>query len=206
MHGLSFLTAALAVGASASPFSTLFKRHHGGGYGECLDESTATTVANNFRATIAEPFDVSFVKATFTRDFTDYSDSVNELINSGCPNGPATLGSATFPSRAAFIAGQSQQAPITFNILNQWYTCDTVIIRWQTPNPGFVDPEQPVTGIIVIETKPNQRPDGSASSQPFLIETVYSEFNSGAWLYDIGNFTPTCTAARKRVAQLGAFM
>ena len=181
MYGLSvLLTSALALCASASPVD---KRNYGG---SCLSASQAQTVADNFRATIAEPFNVAFVKATFAKTFQDYSDSVNELINAGCPSGgAATLGAATFASRKAFIQGQSQQAPITFNILNLWYNCDTVIIRWTTPNPGTVQPEEEVTGIIVIEVVA-----GSTSANPWLIQTVYSEFNSGAWLYDLGVFVP----------------
>lgn len=31
-------------------------------------------------------------------------------------------------------------------------------------------------------------------SEPWIINTVYSEFNSGAWLYDLGIFVPTCDA------------
>ena len=55
-----------------------------------------------------------------------------------------------------------------------------------------VKPEQLVTGIVVIEAVANT---DTSVSQPWLMETVYSEFNSGAWLYDLGNFTPSCTAA-----------
>jgi hypothetical protein len=29
------------------------------------------------------------------------------------------------------------------------------------------------------------------------IETVYSEFNSGAWLVNLNVFTPTCSASRR---------
>ena len=124
-------------------------------------------------------------------DFHDYSDGVNELINAGC-SGPNTLGDATFDSRTAFINGQKTQPPIPFEILNLWHTCSTVIMRWRSSAPGHVKPEQIVTGIVVIETVQNS---DSTSSQPWLMETVYSEFNSGAWLYDLGNFTASCTAA-----------
>jgi hypothetical protein len=202
MHGLSvLLTSALAVCASANPVDSNLSERFGG----CLSYSEAQTVANNFRATIADTFSKSFVRSTFSKTFTDYSDSVNELINSGCPSGPAPLGSATFSSRRAFIKGQSSQAPIAFNILNIWHNCDTVILRWNSPNPGdpvpgTVSPQEPVTGIIVIEVVRN--PDRS-SSEPWLIQTVFSEFNSGAWLYDLGIFTPTCPATKRSVAAFG---
>lgn len=191
MYALSVLLAsALALGASANPLSSkLSERNYGGA---CLTESEANTVANNFRKTIAEPFDVAFVKSTFSKTFVDYSDSVNELINGGCPdpNEIVELGSPTFSSRKAFIQGQSGQSPITFNILNVWHNCDTVILRWNGPTPGFpvpgtITPQEPVTGIIVLEVV-----EGNAHQEPWVIQTTYSEFNSGAWLYDLGTFVP----------------
>jgi hypothetical protein len=73
--------------------------------------------------------------------------------------------------------------------LKTWHTCDAVIIRWVSSTPGTVTPEEQVTGIIVMETRANGHPN---PPEPWLIETVYSEFNSGAWLYDLGIFTPSC--------------
>ena len=192
MHALSLATIsvlALAINATPTPLEVA-KRS------ACMCDSEAEKVANNFKALIDEAFSVSLAKASMMKDFHDYSDSVNELINAGCPNGPATLGEATFSSRAEFISGQSAEAPIPFSILNLWHTCDTVIMRWMTSAPGTVQPEQPVTGIIVIETVPNTV-DGT--DQPWLMNTVYSEFNSGAWLYDVGNLTCTSAGSKKAV-------
>jgi hypothetical protein len=157
----------------------------------CMTEADAKKVANNFKDLINLDFNKTLAREALCEDFHDYSDGVNELINAGC-KGPNTLGEATFSSRTEFINGQSTQPPIPFDILNLWHTCSTVIMRWRSSAPGHVKPEQLVTGIVVIETTPN--PDAS-STQPFLMETVYSEFNSGAWLYDLGNFTASCTAA-----------
>ena len=180
-----------------------------------MTKSDAARVAGNFRALIHETFNTTLAQTALTKDFTDYSDSVNELINNGCPNGPATvsinyniylrlfrilttrqLGQPTFTSRSSFISGQSSQPPIGFKILKLWNTCDTVIIRWKSPAPGTVSPEQQVTGIIVIETKQNLHPH---PIEPFLIQTVYSEFNSGAWLYDLGIFVPNCTTSKRSI-------
>ena len=120
------------------------------------------------------------------------------MINNGCPTGAATLGAPTFASRKQFIQGQSGQAPIGFHILKQIHTCTDVVIRWRVQNPAAgtpneVTPEQQVTGIIIIETVPNSKAN---TDQPFLIQTVYSEFNSGAWLYDLGLTRPVsdCSA------------
>merc|ERR1712029_579068 len=69
---------------------------------------------------------------------------------------------------------------------------DSVFLRW---NADDLQPE-PVTGIIVGECV--QNPDPSAS-QPWLISSLYSEFNSGAWLVDVGTFVPSnCSSSARR--------
>lgn len=55
----------------------------------CMSDSDAKKVANNFKTLIAAYSD-SFANQTLTVDFVDYSDSVSELINGGC-NGPAVV-------------------------------------------------------------------------------------------------------------------
>lgn len=96
------------------------------------------------------------------------------------------MGSATFDSLASFKAGQGSQPPIPFEILNLWHNCDTVTIRWKSA----MSPAQ-VTGIIVIEAV--------QQNGKWMIQTVYSEFNSGAWLVDLGIFKPSnCTTAARR--------
>ena len=133
-------------------------------------------------------------RSAMASDFTDYCDSVIELINAspaGCAN-PIPLGSPTFTSRSGFIKLQGQQPPINIRLLDVWNACNAVAVRWRSPKVGSVNPEEEVTGVLVIETSAN--PDTS-SDEPFLIETVFSEFNSGAWLYDIGNFTTSCASA-----------
>ena len=53
-----------------------------------------------------------------------------------------------------------------------------------------------MTGVVLLETVYN---DGHAAV-PFQISATYSEFNSGAWLYDLGIFVPNCPASKKRDA------
>lgn len=184
-----FVASLFSLGALAAP--ALTER----GIAACIDNNDASQIANAFADLIRLPFNTTLAKNFMTTNFHDYSDSVIELIDSGC-SGPVALGSATFSSRKSFIAGQSGQPPIPFDILNTWHNCDTVFLRWRSPNPGTVNPEQQVTGIIAIETVPNPR---SGAEFPFKAETVYSEFNSGAWLYDLGVFTPSnCNSASKR--------
>jgi hypothetical protein len=85
-------------------------------------------------------------------------------------------------------------------LTSQGHNCDTVTLRWRSPMPNPTasqapNPQEQVTGIIVLET----RFQGFNCPQPFLISTIYSEFNSGAWLYDLEVFKPTCSS-NKRVA------
>ena len=60
-------------------------------------------------------------------------------------------------------------------------------MRRISTSPRTVLPEQQVVGIVVIQTVYSSR------DEPYLIDTVYSEFNSGAWLYDFDVFVPSCT-------------
>lgn len=176
MHSLIlFLLAALSIAAPApSPVATRST--------SCMCAADAEKVAQNFADLINKPFSTPLARASMLGSFVDYSDSVSELINSGCNTGPKTLGQATFVSREDFITSQSGQPPISFEILQIWPSCESLTMRWRSSQPGTVQPEQIVTGIVVIETEAN--PDAGAE-QPFLMKTVFSEFNSGAWLYDI---------------------
>ena len=55
----------------------------------CMSDSDAQQVATNFKDLITDYSD-ALAESSLTTDFTDYSDSVNELINSGC-SGPQTV-------------------------------------------------------------------------------------------------------------------
>lgn len=179
MRSSIMAAAAFAIGAIATP--TIMQKRDCND--TCMTYDQAQVVANNFKTLIASYSD-ELANEVLTVDFNDYSDSVTELINSGC-TGPVPLGSVTFDSRAAFEAGQASQPPIPFEILNLWYACEgPVVIRWRSAQTPEV-----ITGNIVMETTRS-----SNSSEPWLINTVYSEFNSGAWLVNLGVFVPNCSA------------
>ena len=78
----------------------------------CLSAVEAQEVATHFE-TLIKAFQPSDAEKWLTPDFTDYSSSVNTLINSGCA-GPLPLEAPTFSSRAEFIKGQGSQPPIPF--------------------------------------------------------------------------------------------
>jgi len=179
----------------------------------CLNDGSAWKVANNFKTLISAYTDTA-AEAYLCTDVHDYSDSVITLIDSGCPaTAPAgsplpfvPLGSATFDSISSFEEGQGGQPNVTFDILNVWHGCNEVTVRWRSPKPNPYPgapgslpnapaAEEQVTGIVVLEVAFN----GWQSAQPYLIDTIFSEFNSGAWLYDLGVYVPAnCSAAAKR--------
>lgn len=67
-----------------------------------------------------------------------------------------------------------------------------MMLQWMNIRPNEIIFQ--VTGIVVMETV--KAPQHSPNS--WLIDTVYSEFNSGAWLVNLGVFEPTnCSAATR---------
>jgi hypothetical protein len=80
---------ALVASAIAIPSPTIFKRTptiFKRTLSTCMSDAQATTVANNFGSLLSD-YSTAFANQTLTTDFTDYSDSVIELINNGC-SGP----------------------------------------------------------------------------------------------------------------------
>jgi hypothetical protein len=78
----------------------------------CMSDSAASTVANNFRTLIASYSD-AFANETLAVDFVDYSDSVIELINGGCTDGQHipvsnTLADPRIPPRLSAVLHGSQ--------------------------------------------------------------------------------------------------
>ncbi|KAH0007837.1 hypothetical protein KCU78_g11562, partial [Aureobasidium melanogenum] len=148
----------------------------------CISPPDASLIATNFGLTISnytEPLAVQL----FTNNFTDQSDSVLTLMHE--PGLQAQdLGKLTFSSKANFLAAQGAQPNVPFEILNLWNTCNTVIIRWlsaQTPLP--------VQGISVATVQPAIKGQGGGfgtGAQKWQINNIVAEFNSGAWLGNLG--------------------
>jgi len=149
----------------------------------CLCDSDADQIGQDF-ADLIQNFNATFANLVLADDYTDQSDSVETLIDATGGNIP--LGSTTFATKADFIAASASQPPVPFKILQTWHTCDTVIIRW-VANPPAVPgvTEQQVQGFDALIVEPS-----SNGFQPYQIKTTYGEFNSGAWLVDLGK--PEC--------------
>lgn len=151
MRSFTMLVASASLFVSSCVFAAPETKHsfknkrpswYGGRSSTCMSGDEAQGVATNFKNLIAAYSD-TLANSVLTVDFVDYSDSVIELINNGCPNSPVAvsgglrchnlmmmmimltvmlqLGTATFDSRASFEAGQSAQPAIPFKQLNIWY-------------------------------------------------------------------------------------
>jgi hypothetical protein len=75
-----------------------------------MTDEDAQQVANNFKELIAAYSD-DLANAVLTEDFVDFSDSVNELINNGCPNGPAPVSVADCDQFASLADHRESSAP-----------------------------------------------------------------------------------------------
>lgn len=92
----------------------------------CMPTDTANTLATAFQSLVGQTFNETLAKLAVSSDWQDYSDSVIELLNGGCPNGSIALGTPGFTSRAQWITAQETQQPIPFDILQTWPACNSV--------------------------------------------------------------------------------
>lgn len=91
----------------------------------CLTGSTAKKLVTGFAGLLTKYSNAS-ANALLSSNFTDTSSSINMLTG-------APLDSVTFPSKAAFMAGQGSQPAIPFTIISiDTYTCTNVTFRWST--------------------------------------------------------------------------
>ncbi|KXL48285.1 hypothetical protein M433DRAFT_138071 [Acidomyces richmondensis BFW] len=171
------------LGSFAAPYSVEQLSRRWQGY--CLTDADAQQVATNYANLIQLVNGWEEIANTaLSPNFVDYSESVNTLIDT-CPQGSAAITlpllNPTFSNRTQFELGQGQQQPINFQQLNIWHSCDSVIIRWETTNTANIPNVKPVVGMITMETCP--APQGN--EYPYYIDTVYSEFDAGAWLQNL---------------------
>jgi hypothetical protein len=150
------------------------------------------------------------MQQTLTPDFIDYSESVNTLINSG-GSAPQSLLGKTFTSRADFEKGSAAQPAVPFTIKNtvsivkrasqnwsmtesrqQWTACDVITVRWESDQSP-----QPVVGISVLHTKFT---GNLANPSLWSINEVWAEFDSGAWLVNLGILKPSSKKEKREIA------
>lgn len=100
------------------------------------------------------------------------------------------LFSETFASRANFESLSAQQPAVPFQLKNLWFTCDTITFRWLSAQSP-----QPVVGISVAHTVYAPR---AGNSVPWQIDEIWGEFDSAAWLVNLGVLAPT--AGKREIA------
>ena len=196
---VSFTSLALlslaAVGSLAAPAEKRWSNS------KCMTGAEAQQVADNYAELIRDYSDELALDA-LAKDFTDYSESVNSLINT-CPQGKAAKAESiplllpSFTNRHKFMVGQGQQPAINFKQLNLEYNCNFITIRWETTNTAPIPNPRPVVGIILLQTE--QAPAGN--KYPWIINTVYSEFDSAAWLQNLEEWG-ICTVVASGSPQL----
>lgn len=89
------------------------------------------------------------------------------------------------------MEGHGKQQPIPFETLDVWHNCNgTVSMRWLTTRSAQGQATEtaaiPVPGLVILETEPAE--EGNIYN--YRIHTIYSEFNSAAWLVNLGVFDP----------------
>lgn len=155
--------------STTSTYSTSTTSTAAHGTVSCLTDASASYLVNGF-GKLLTAYTTADAEALLASDFTDTSDSINFLA--GYP-----AGSVTFPSKAAFEAGQGSQPAIGFQVYSiDAVTCKVIAFRWAALLGG-----SPIKGINIIYASNLNGTDAG-----WQIETNYSEFNSGLWTQEIG--------------------
>ncbi|AEO64708.1 89baec30-7980-4b84-924c-cc1fdbf36485 [Thermothielavioides terrestris] len=107
-------------------------------------------------------------------DFADYSDSINILA--GLP-----LGGPTFPTKQAFIDHENTQPDnLPLKVTHKSpYDCNQIAVVWTAT---FGVAQKPVRGVSILGAARDSKKKGA----PWQIKRIDVEFNSLAYLLDIG--------------------
>jgi hypothetical protein len=174
MHLSTILLGALSLAASATamPSSQPARRDT---TQCCLSKDTAAKLVDTFDSLLTA-YSNQTANSILANDFSYTSDSTNFLA--GIP-----LGSVTFPSKTAFEASQSQQPNIQLSVIAiDAVTCNVVAYRWKA-NVGGPDV---VKGINVLYAEFVGSDQYAVGPTGWQVQQAFSEFNSAAWVIDIG--------------------
>ncbi|KAK4939745.1 hypothetical protein LTR10_020029 [Elasticomyces elasticus] len=177
LFGTTLLLSTLSALALANPTpSQSYKSTSSGttcpaalwGYDPCLTAGSAQCLVNGFASLLTAPSVNASANAILAPSFSDTSDSINFLAG-------YALGSTTFPSKTAFEQGQGNEPAIGFKVLSiDAVTCNVIAFRWE----AILGSAAPVKGIDIFYAANN--------GGNWQITSVFSEFNSGTWLEEIG--------------------
>jgi len=168
----------LAAVASAAPAALSARGYDGGP--SCIPYDVAIAIETNWISTLTN-YDQSVAENLLYPGLVDYSDSINYIA--GIP-----LGGPTFPSAQAYEAGQGAQPAIGVTVLaTEAITCDgTIVLRWTGQVGQNIYPANGITVLKAIKV-------GDAAvvgPTGWQLEKIYTEFNSAAWIADIGGSCP----------------
>jgi hypothetical protein len=166
------------VGIVATAFTSLASA-------TCLLDSQANNIANAFGSLVSN-YNNDTANALFIQAFIDYSESINSVKNGAC-SGPIDLTGLSFSSRLDFETQSAAQPQVPFAVQQVWHTCDVITVRWKSAQSP-----QPVVGISVFETvwAPTKK-------YGFQIKEIFAEFDSAAWMANLGIIKPTCASKRE---------
>jgi hypothetical protein len=175
----SSIVAPVSLAAVASAAPALKARGYDGG-ANCIPYDVAIEIETQWISTLTN-FDAATAQNLLYPQLQDTSDSINYIA--GIP-----LGSVTFPSAEAYIQGQGSQPPIGFTVLGtDAITCDGVIaLRWEAVVGSGADPVKGITILNAIQVG-DQAVVGPSGWQ---LAEIHTEFNSAAWIVDIGGSCP----------------
>jgi hypothetical protein len=142
--------------------------------GGCLSDSQSRQIVGTFNYLLANPKASNFnstVNALLADDYSEWSDSINFIVH-------IPLGQPTFTSKAEFISGSGSQPPLILKTLDIFHDCNRISWRWVSVQGAGNDADE-VKGINNFYINKQNK-----------IETTYVEFNSAAWLYNLGQ--PEC--------------
>jgi hypothetical protein len=91
------------------------------------------------------------------------------------------MGGVTFDNKQDFIEGSGAQPPLILDSLDYFWSCHAISWRWVSVKGAGSD-VTPVKGI-----------DNFSINSKGQIQSVYAEFNNGAWLANLGY--PECSSS-----------
>jgi len=176
----STIVAPVTLAAAASAAPALNTRDYGN---SCISQQVATAIETAWVSTLTN-FDLATAQNLLYPGLQDFSDSINYIA--GIP-----LGSVTFGSAQAYEAGQGAQPPIGLTVLGtDAITCDGVIaLRWVAAVGSQQLPAQGITILKAIQVG-NEDVLGPNGWQ---LKEIHTEFNSAAWIVDLGGSCPPPT-------------
>jgi len=166
---------ALAALASAAPTGTLKVRGYDGG-DQCIPYDVAIGIETAWISTLTN-FNLATAQNLLYPDLVDYSASIQLLVG-------GDLNAPIFTSAQAYEGGQGAQPPIGFTVLDlASITCDGVIaLRWVAAVGTQALPAHGITILKAIKVGS----DAVVGPTGWQLQEIETEFNSAAWLADIG--------------------